>query len=541
MNIDPTKLPIKFGPYQLKQKIASGGMAEIYLAETTGPGGFKKPLVIKMIHHAYSDDKRFLSMFTEEAKILAGLTHGNIVPIFDFGTAHGLLYLAMEFIDGVDAATLMETCRTQGLGLPIDIALHIGVGTAAGLSHAHQAKDRGVVHRDVSPQNILLSRSGEVKLCDFGLATHSLEEISTNDAIKGKLKYLSPEQARGEPVDGRSDLFSLGVVLYELIVGHHPIPTGGGVTVLQELAGGNGYPSLETNAPWIPSDIAKVVDKAVAFDKAERFQSGEEMRSAMSQRLHINFPEFTPAALAELVIRVQTLEEKSVTQESVGSDSIFRAKIASFASHTRERESAQKRKKASIQRKRPTIIVTGLGLLLLSLIVAGYLIQKNTMASNASADGIGDLSSSPKDPIYAEETEKKDSASGDEKYGKQPVASVTEKTDVDASPVDEKHIVDRDTGQSETTEKPDVGRDKNKIASVAAKPVKATGMVNLNAAPWADVSIDGVDYTTTPILGLKLKTGKHTAVFVNPELGATKTRTFTVKADETTTVLVEME
>jgi serine/threonine protein kinase len=275
MSINAKELPKSFGPYTLKQKFAGGGMAEIYLAEAAGPGGFVKPLVIKTIHQAYTDDKRFASMFTEEAKILSSLTHGNIVPIFDFGSVDDTLYLAMELIDGVDTATLMDVCRFDGIAIPLEVSLYIGIGTAAGLFHAHQAKNAEgkslhIVHRDISPQNILLSRGGEVKLCDFGLATRTQEDISasvaTNDEIKGKLKYLSPEQALGLMVDKRSDLFSLGVVLYELIAGHHPIPSGAGVSVLRELAGGTLYPPLGGAAPWIPKDVCDIIDRAIAFD-----------------------------------------------------------------------------------------------------------------------------------------------------------------------------------------------------------------------------------------------------------------------------------
>ena len=522
MSVDLTKLPIQFGPYLLKQKIASGGMAEIYLAEATGPGGFKKPLVIKMIHHAYSDDKRFLSMFTEEAKILSSLTHGNIVPIFDFGTANGLLYLAMEFIDGVDAATLVEICRVEGITLPVEVALFIGIGTAAGLSHAHQAKERGVVHRDVSPQNILLSRSGEVKLCDFGLATHTLEEISTNEAIKGKLKYLSPEQARGEPVDGRSDLFSLGVVLYELITGHHPIPSGSGVTVLQELAGGTEYPALANIAPWIPAEVSAIIDKSIRFDKDERFQSGEEMRSALSLRLHKDFPSFTPANLAELVIKVQHYAENGTRDES--SNFAYRAKIASFASTTRAEYEAAIRRKASLKKWR-RIGLSGLTMAAISgALVMGLLIGKGRPAA-----------------VESKETETGDSAHNDTALTrKEPETSISETTPIRSDAGDGGSPAGSRPAPREDPPPPSQPSSEHTKSSIR-KTIRATGIVHLNAAPWADVSIDGVAYSSTPILNLKIRAGKHKAVFVNPELGVTKTRTFVVKPDETTTIVVEME
>jgi serine/threonine protein kinase len=526
MSVDLTKLPIQFGPYFLKQKIASGGMAEIYLAEATGPGGFKKPLVIKMIHHAYSDDKRFLSMFTEEAKILSSLTHGNIVPIFDFGTANGLLYLAMEFIDGVDAATLMEICRTQGIPLPTDVALFIGIGTAAGLSHAHQAKERGIVHRDVSPQNILLSRSGEVKLCDFGLATHTLEEISSNEAIKGKLKYLSPEQAKSEPVDGRSDLFSLGVVLYELIVGHHPVPSGNGVTVLQELAGGEMYPPLQEIAPWIPSRVAAIIDRAVTFDKKERFQSGEEMRSALSMQLHKDFPTFTPAHLAELVVRVQTVTENSQRDDD---EHAYRAKIASFASSTRVQHSETLQRKASSQKWRKRAVVFFLVIGVVGIV--GAAVVKAILPSISDSDASGEMNT--------QSASKYNPTDGIQRKGFTPTHSISLLGEGDRVVLEDAGAPSAKSSSEKDIEKVQRGGDKKDPRPT--KMIRATGTVHLNAAPWANVTIDGVRYATTPILNLKLKVGKHRAVFVNPELGITRERTFVVRPDEVTTIVVEME
>ena len=555
MGINAKDLPKPFGPYTLKQRFAGGGMAEIYLAETTGPGGFTKPLIIKTIHQAYTDDKRFVSMFTLEAKILSSLTHGHIVPIFDFGNVDGTWYLAMEFIDGVDTATLFDVCREQGYVIPLEIALHIGVGTAAGLSHAHRAKDAAgkslnIVHRDISPHNILLSRSGEVKLCDFGLATRSIEDISVdaaaNDEIKGKLKYLSPEQAQGDAVDSRSDLFSLGVVLYELIAGHHPVPSGAGVSVLRELAGGTAYPSLAGAAPWISSDVCEVVDRALCFDPEKRFQSAEEMRAALAMCLHRDFPNFSPESLSELVVRVQT-----VAEEGSGEDdhSVARARIASFASSTRplQADGTPSIPPVGMFRRRPVRLIVGAFSISVVVILGLRMILQ--YASNPTPKGDGGTS-----VLVQSDTEQatdgadtaSDRSTGEEAVG----ASTAEGIDV-SSPLETDPESgtegETDTGTeshgytSESRDTETAPSQKRDVQERAEHRPRGFGAVNINASPWADVIIDGTEYTSTPLLGVRLRAGRHKAVLRNTELGITKTRIFTVRADETVTLVVEMQ
>ena len=526
MSTDELKLPRQFGSYLLKQKIASGGMAELYLAELAGPGGFVKPLVIKMIHRAYSDDPRFLSMFTEEAKIVSGLTHGNIVPIFDFGQKEGLWYLALEFIDGVDVATLADICRISGINLPLEIALFIGERTAAALSYAHEATDAegntlGLVHRDVSPQNILVSRSGEVKLCDFGLATLAVGDNTASNDIKGKLRYLSPEQARGRGVDRRSDLFSLGVILYELIAGHHPVPMGTEVTVLQTLSGNEGFGALFESAPWIPREVADIVDRAVAFSPDDRFSNAEELRAKLSKILHRRFPDFTPQYLADLVVRVQSASEALSSDDE---DSMTRAKLASFASKSRAASAGGEipplHRVGRVRRLALPGLLAATAIGLIALYVGEHIPgapPKPTDAGPALASRETQRTSKEDD---GQETPKQ--------VPPQNPVSVSKDTGAESKPPPE-------------PEEPPTKSDRGRKRSIADRRLRGIGTVDINASPWADVSIDGVDYTTTPILGLKLPAGKHKATFVNPEIGITKTRTFEVKPDQTVRLLVEME
>src|SRR5262245_21934690 len=218
-----------FGKYVLVRRLATGGMADIYLARQSGVEGFQKPCVIKRILPQLADDQQFVSMFLDEARIAALLTHPNIVQIFDLGKQDGSYFLAMEHIHGEDLTRILDAERQRGrTALPENIAIRIIAQVAEGLDYAHHAVDEdglalGIVHRDVSPPNVIVSYAGSVKIVDFGIAKavvkHSRTEVGV---IKGKVPYMSPEQVQGLELDKRSDIFSLGALLYELSTGQKP-------------------------------------------------------------------------------------------------------------------------------------------------------------------------------------------------------------------------------------------------------------------------------------------------------------------------------
>ncbi|MCP4600999.1 MAG: serine/threonine protein kinase [Proteobacteria bacterium] len=519
---DDSSLPKQFGSYLLKQKIARGGMAELYLAEMRGPGGFVKPMVIKMVHSHFSKDERFLSMFTDEAKILSGLSHGNIVPVFDFGNIEGIFYLAMEFIDGADVATLIDMCRVNGIAIPLDVTLWIGIGVAAGLSHVHQALDSkgqslDVVHRDISPQNILTSRSGEVKLCDFGIAVSAIREGDTDSGmIKGKLLYFSPEQARSDDIDAKSDIFSLGVVLYELITGHHPVPSGADVSVLRALSDDNGYLPLGEAAPWIPPAVAQAVDRTMAFRPKDRQDTAEDLRNELSRVLHAEFPDFTPKHLGDLVAAVQTLTEESDAQDL---NSKIRAQLASFASAARESTAQGMRRKAlrTDSKRRPWRIAAMIGLVVVLAIGLAFVF------------------------VRSGEAKKETTSATVENVAEKEATHSTAPTDIKPDSVGEKLPAANPSGSGSDSGPQLVVSKKPKMDTASRSKRRAHGLFDANASPWAEVSVDGVRRGTTPIIGLKLPTGRHRATFVNPELGVTRKKTFVVKQGETTRLIVEMD
>ena len=211
-----------FGRYQILEPLAVGGMAEVFRAQTAGASGFLKEVVIKRILPSYSEDPHFVKMFVDEARIAARLHHPNIVQVFDFDVVDGTYYIAMEYVEGVDLSTFLETASRQGTRLELSECFFVVKEIAKALDYAHRRRHKGrhlnIIHRDVSPHNIMVSFEGAVKLTDFGIAKASSRATRTQEGIvKGKTAYMSPEQAAGESLDPRSDLFSLGILFFELV------------------------------------------------------------------------------------------------------------------------------------------------------------------------------------------------------------------------------------------------------------------------------------------------------------------------------------
>src|SRR3954469_10743890 len=218
-----TDFPRRFGAYLLLKPLARGGMGALYLA-LSGSEDTAKLCVIKTVlpHLA---DKEYLQRFRDEAKVVVRLSHGNLVPVFDSGQVEGEIYLAMDFVEGRDLRATWNRCAHRGIAFPVDVAAHIVKEMARGLHYAHSFGSLQLVHRDVSPPNVLLSYSGEVRLTDFGLASSTLKlEKTAPGIIYGKVSYMSPEQARGETLDGRTDLYASGIILWELLTGRQVYP-----------------------------------------------------------------------------------------------------------------------------------------------------------------------------------------------------------------------------------------------------------------------------------------------------------------------------
>ncbi len=318
-------LPHTHGRYRLIERIAQGGMAEIYRAEYHGGGDFVRTVAVKRILPQWSQDSQFNKMLQDEAKLLVKLQHQNIVQVFELGEDEGVFYISMYYVDGVDLRALHQLLHQRGEKLPPKFVYWIvsDVLRALAFAHGRVSSDGSplmVVHRDVSPQNILLARHGEVKVADFGIAKgrHRDDETALGQ-LKGKLAYMSPEQARGETIDSRSDLFSLGIVLYEMLTGARLFDGDSDLVVLQKVQ--------EAVIPtgWeqgVAPSIRAILRRCLKKNPDDRFQTAEEVLSAISSyiikhRCQIFGFEFSPYLEQLLPEKFRTVRPTETPQPTI--------------------------------------------------------------------------------------------------------------------------------------------------------------------------------------------------------------------------------
>lgn len=310
--------PEAFGRFYLTHLIAKGGMAEIFRAKTFGQGGFEKRMAVKRILPHHSEDENFLTMLSDEARLTVQLTHPNIVQVFDFGMAQEQYYLSMELVDGIDLNGLLKDLKEKNKKIPQNLACYIVTQVCEGLEYAHNKKDNkgqplNIVHRDISPHNILIAYEGLVKVTDFGIAkaASNLHHTQTG-TVKGKVSYLSPEQALGKPIDGRSDIFATGLLLYELLLGRRLFSGNSQIEILGKVT------ATRVNKDMLPQDLPEelktILAKALAYEVEERYQSADEFQEALENYLQKTQQPFGKKALSKFLHDV--LAEKISESES---------------------------------------------------------------------------------------------------------------------------------------------------------------------------------------------------------------------------------
>lgn len=299
---------IRLGRYELLKRIAVGGMAELFLARTTTQHfGYEKIVALKRILAAHAEDDQFITMFLAEARLAATLHHTNIVQLHDVGEEDGALFFTMEYVFGQDVRRIVRALQGRQAALPLEHALMIVANTAAGLHYAHQKEDHagrplGIVHRDVSPSNILVSYDGGIKLLDFGIARVTAMQASTGqDVLKGKVPYMSPEQCRGEPLDRRSDVFSLGVVLWELTA-RRRLFVGDNELVIATRICGQDAPRPSEMLPGYPRDLEAIVMKALARERDRRYATAEELQVDLEEYAREHRKLLSSAKLAHFMV-----------------------------------------------------------------------------------------------------------------------------------------------------------------------------------------------------------------------------------------------
>ena len=325
--MEPHEVPDQIGRYEVIQHLASGGMADLFLCRQTGPMGFEKVAALKKIRSRHSEDSEFLTMFMDEARVAALLNHPNIAQIYDLGDEDGSPYLAMEFVNGRNLSAIFKKSVAQGQTIPEHIVAGIMRGIVRGLAYAHglsapNGQPLDLVHRDVTPQNVIVSHDGQIKLVDFGIAKAATQMARTrHGVIKGKYSYMSPEQVRSEPLDGRSDLFAVGILMYEALTARRPFKRSNTVDTLKAVVQDLPPDPRRFNAA-ISKPMIDIIARSLFKKRDKRFRDAHAMLSALEKVLHDRDEPVTDSVIAqwtnELFESDETKAERTIVLKDIG-------------------------------------------------------------------------------------------------------------------------------------------------------------------------------------------------------------------------------
>lgn len=520
--------PRLFGKYILIDKIAIGGMAEIFKAKTFGVEGFEKTVVIKQILPQFSQDEEFITMLIDEAKIAGQLSHSNVAQVHALDRIDDTYYIAMEFIDGKDLRTIIKMGRKMGLPLSRELAVFIGMEVAQVLDYAHRKRDaRGaelnIIHRDISPQNILISYEGEVKLTDFGIAKAAIRaRMSQSGVLKGKYAYMSPEQARGKAIDRRSDIFSLGIVIYEMLTGERLFLGDSDIGTLEKVKAARVEPPSQINKD-IPEELEAAVLKALAKKPSDRYPDASSLRKDLARSLHPSWVSSTDLSRYLTDIFQEIIKKEKQRMEKIDNSPLLKRYRESLLAqkddsafntdYTRTAAQGFPRKQAGelIPPARPKeraklprwAVTIGIALILLILGFGFFLLKfqpiSKLLPSSTPPEAKPVAKNEPSAPI--------------------PKASPPKpsKPKIKARP------------------KP------TPVSKPRPRIKKAYGFLDINALPTAILYIDGVKHERTlPALGIKLTAGEHRIRLVNPYLGLEKELTVEIKKDQTIKKIIDL-
>lgn len=540
--------PERIGKYSVIRRIACGGMAEVYLCRLKGEEGFEKNIAVKRVLSEYSSDPRFRELFIREARTSASLSHPNLVQVFDFGKEGKTYYLAMEFIDGWNLAQVLARARTRGMSIPLPIWAHWVGGILSGIGYLHS---RGIVHRDISPSNVLLSSGGLVKITDFGISLRTRHPEGT-DALGGKIAYMSPEQVRGEKASTDSDLFAAAVVAAEI---HLPSRLFGGVTPAETIALLKEFDGRRLEFTGLPPEVVYVLRKALSRDRNARYGDAEEFLLAVRSAVSVSVGRTEILAFWKVLFPEEAREDEDtvpmVRNPDQGGESLVREKKEIYGYGKRNR------------------VPVGIIFVVLFLCAAGYgfwkVVALETKRPAFSPPSAKTDSSPPTGEVQVEVRSRIAATTG---FPKDPVASsavpslalnavfletdppgasvsveagtllgITPKA-IDMTPWIGKNIVVRKEGYQERIVRAD---HLAQVKIVRLELELQTGTIDvIQAIPWARV-FEGNRYLgDTPIHDLNLPVGIHRLRFLNEPLGIERTHEVSVRAGVNPKVIVPL-
>ncbi|MBW1809523.1 MAG: serine/threonine protein kinase [Deltaproteobacteria bacterium] len=516
------------GSYRILGRIGSGGMAEVFLGKVVGAAGFEKNIAIKSILPAYTSDHRLTALLIEEARIATILNHANIVQVLDFGQVRDRYYIVMEYVEGANLECILKNASSMDQPLPMALAGFICRQVLNGLAFVQERRDASgqslnLVHRDVSPPNILLSRAGEVKLADFGIAKATCRAIVTEAGmIRGKIAYMSPEQAAGGELDHRSDLFSLGLVLYEMLTGRELYSGQKQAEILQKARQPDIKPPSNDN-PMVPSELDAVVMRALETSPRHRFESARAFDLALENAMLASDLRASNADLEDWLKKVMPAMQ---VDELAVSDRLltFDGSSAAPAQGTEPiLEVGQLSKEGQNVVQRPSKSNLGMIFVLVSLLV-GIAVVITILAWPKSKPSAGQTGAGQSDSAISPVTA---DAGSDPDAG--TLAQVQADQQADGG------VIQAQADQIESA-------DRVRVVKKIVKP-KGQGTVFINSEPWAKVIIDGKDsgVTTPTVNGLKLKAGRHRIKLINPEVELSYTFFVTLKKDEVVKRFVDLK
>ncbi len=505
---------VNIGKYRVLNQLATGGMGEVFLARHEGPAGFTKVVVVKRILPHLARDKAFVKMFLNEARLAAMLEHPNVVQIFELAEEAGTWFIAMEPVLGHSLREVSDRMKEQARAFPPQQLARICAQVLSGLHYAHGLRDSSgqpldMVHRDVSPENVMIGFNGAVKLLDFGIAkaASSMTDPTRIGAVKGKYAYMSPEQLRGEELDGRSDVWSVGVIMYELLAGHRPFAALVDAELARDIETKAHVP-LVMAAPDAPDELSNLIEKALVKDRSKRWPTAEAFGTALERWLEGQRTSLTNSQTATFMRELYGPEADQVLQSVSTSGRLLEQKKPQlYLSSGGEGHTA-----VNPVKPRSRGLIFGAVAAVLLVFTVGLVVMLLTP----------DESSPPPKKVSTQKPPPDVSPAAD--AGAAAVAKVTPPPEPVGNPPPDS---DRPAPEDATP-----------LDAKARK--RGVGTVDLRVSPWAEVYEGRKRIGVTPMAPFELPVGRHVVTLKNPQLGVTRQVTCHVKKGARVTLKVEL-